>query len=366
MAVGEAVNGCSGYGTAADPYVPENFLGFRNAVGVAGAYVCMMNDIDVSKDAVYKTGITYAVTVNAAYIYGTAMTFSNTKTYNIGDVCTFNDGEHGLCTYTCLADGTVGVDVTDTTYWDRGGDPTKKLTGLMVTAAKFLDMSSSSATVYVENIFFESCVFDCTSLSTNSAGFIYHGANIVTFYDCKFSIFFNQHQSWSAYFISNGGQTTTSGFSRCSIYVRYTYTSFPSTNTESKFSSAYTTFTNCTTNIIGMSFVVYSPQTSSFGKHVRSSIVMSEIGVRRVNSSSVFPIPYATNCFISISFKSVNDSALKMTKTTLSGVNVFDKEAAQAIPGCTVTITSDGNLIQGTTAQCKDKDWLISKGFFTS
>ena len=45
----------------------------------------------------------------------------------------------------------------------------------------------------------------------------------------------------------------------------------------------------------------------------------------------------------------------------MSGVNIIDKDVAGSIP-----ISTNANTIKGTTAQCKDKDWLISQGFFAS
>ena len=144
----------SGTGTATDPYIPTTFADFKTCVGQNGVYVCLMQDIDVSKDSVYKTGITQRLDISCRYVYGTAMTYSDTTDYVVGDKCTYNDGEHGLCTYECIQ-ACTGIDVTNTEYWTRGGNPTKKITGLIITADDCFSCSQYTNNINMSNLFFE-------------------------------------------------------------------------------------------------------------------------------------------------------------------------------------------------------------------
>ena len=48
---------------------------------------------------------------------------------------------------------------------------------------------------------------------------------------------------------------------------------------------------------------------------------------------------------------------------TFSGTNIIDSDV---VGNMTLNVSSLQNLVAGTTEQCKDKDWLTSKGFFTS
>lgn len=354
MAVGDVISGATGTGTAADPYKPTTFLAWRTAVGTNNAYVCMEQDIDVSKDSVYKTGLTEGLAIMCSALYGTAQTYDNTVTYNTGDKCTLNDGEHGLCTYTCRSDGVTGVDVSDTTYWTRGGDPTKKLTGLIITSQWFMRILNTPQ-IWC-NVFFESCVFDCSG-----TGFIYGDSSTtrLTINDCKFSLFYNHHTTaWN--FVAGNIYPK---FNRCSIYIRYSHGGLNSINSNKFASNSSTEFNNCTVNLIGFGCVGDNGMNPCLGKPTNSSFIINLDFRADASGNGMFTIS-ATSCFFAISFGEIVGSYASQTTIKpyqMYGVNIIDKDVAGNIP-----ISSNANTVQGTTAQCKDKDWLISQGFFAS
>lgn len=361
MAVGEVISGATGTGTLADPYKPTTFLAWKTAVGTSNAYVCMEQDIDVSKDSVYKTGLTESITINCTSLYGTAETYDNTRTYNRDDKCTLNDGEHGLCTYTCQSDGVTGVDVSDTTYWTRGGDPTKKLTGLIITSGSFLAMNSNNQ--FIENIFFESCVFD-KNTSAYYQGFIQKGGNSCTFNDCKFSLFYNQHAAgWN--WLTGSGNTH---LNRCSVYIRYshgTLSNIPSG--ANKFISGNASkLNNCTVSLIGAGCSGDNGYNSCLGNVTNCSFYIQLDMNLNSSGAYAFTLGYTTNCFYAIQFNETigqyaSNAAITPMSSAMYGTNIIDKDIAGSVP-----IGTSANLIKGTTAQCKDKDWLISQGFFAS
>ena len=372
MAVGEAIPGASGTGTALDPYIPTNFASFISAVGTAQAYVCLLQDIDVSHDAVYKTGITSPVAINCTYLYGTAKTFDMSVTYNKDDVCTFNDGENGLRTYTCQADGVVGIDVSDTTYWTPGGDPTKKITGLIVTSTYFIRAPGSgmSGTINVSNIFFESCVFYKTSVQTSLFG-VSNSSHNPTFSDCIFSFLYIQHLYTPA-ITDMSSSNFDMYFNRCSFYIKYSHDPIEGlygSNSSANLLSSKTHATNCTFDLDNFcTYLSTSTTTYSIGGSNVSMcsfrITASLIKASSNSSSGTFRINGTTSCFYAVSIIGVSDTSIPwyIAFSGLSGVNIVDSE----VVGNLATVNSATNLITGTTAQCKDKDWLISQGFLTS
>lgn len=372
MAVGDAIPGASGTGTALDPYIPTNIASFISAVGTAGAYVCLLQDIDVSHDAVYKTGITSHVAINCTYLYGTAKTFDMSVTYNRNDVCTFNDGENGLHTYTCQADGVVGIDVSDTTYWTPGGDPTKKITGLIVTSQYFIKAPGSgmTGTINVSNIFFESCVFYKTSSSTSLFGESNTGHN-PTFSDCIFSFLYIQHL-YSPAITDMSSSNSDMYFNRCSFYIKYCHDPIDGlygTGSAglSNLLSSKTHATNCTFDLENFCTYLSSSTTTYNISGANMSmcsfrITTSVIKAASASTSGIFRINGTTSCFYAISIIGGSDPIpWYISFSNLSGVNIVDSEVAGL-----ATVNSATNLTTGTTAQCKDKDWLISQGFLTS
>lgn len=73
---------------------------------------------------------------------------------------------------------------------------------------------------------------------------------------------------------------------------------------------------------------------------------------------------YGTNSFYAITVRNVYGTYYSsvVLDGTFSGTNIIDKD----VLGNITLNSSVQNLVSGTTEQCKDKDWLTSKGFFTS
>ena len=351
----------SGDGTAAHPYVPTTFADFKTCVAQAGVYVCLMQDIDVSKDSVYKTGITGRLLIQCRYVYGTAMTYSDTTAYEQYDKCTYNDGEHGLCTYTCIQ-ACTGIDVTNTEYWTRGGNPTKKITGLVITANQCFAFIQSNNNINISNLFFESCAWDKTD--NNDLFTAYNtGTNKVTINDCAFSMFYNQH-NYSPTICTNGEII----FNRCSLYMKYpgNYITYGHGYTNALIRSS---FNNCTIDIedVGLCCDSAGGQNLTYGNG-SYPIVNSSIRVKAyvtTNGGSNKYIGFATTgSFSAITILGVSgDTECLLVPITyyMNGTNIIDKDVVGQ-----ATLGTTANLIQGTTAQCKDKDWLTSQGFFTS
>lgn len=347
----------SGTGTATDPYIPTTFADFKTCVGQTGVYVCLMQDIDVSKDSIYKTGITEPLTISCRYVYGTAMTYSSTTAYAQDDKCTYNDGEHGLCTYTCIQPCT-GIDVTNTEYWTRGGNPTKKITGLVITAVLCFRFNQSSNDIDMSNLFFESCVWDKTQnneMFSNTAG------RDVTINDCAFSMFYNQHDYNALICTSSAFK-----FNRCSLYVRYPGNFISAGVTYSNRINTDSYFNNCTLDIENVGICGdngYTPFTGGEGRFVNSSLRVT--AYITLSSNSRYFTHTSTGSFAAITILGVRGDGLSCLiypyGAYMHGTNIIDKDVVgQATLGTSV------NLIQGTTEQCKDKDWLTSQGFFTS
>lgn len=343
----------SGTGTAADPYIPTTFADFLTCIGQTGVYVCLMQDIDVSKDSIYKTGITEPLTISCRYVYGTAMTYSSTTAYAQDDKCTYNDGEHGLCTYTCIQPCT-GIDVTNTEYWTRGGNPTKKITGLVITAVLCFRFNQSSNDIDMSNLFFESCVWDKTQnneMFSNTAG------RDVTINDCAFSMFYNQH-SYNPVICMQG----VFKFNRCSMYIKYPGNFVTYGQSYSNVLTRSGSFNNCTIDIedVGLTCDSVGGQNQTYNSIVNSSIrITAYITTNGGNKYIGFT---TTGSFSAITVLGVSgDTGCILTPLYMNGTNIIDKDVIGQS-----TLGTHANLIQGTTEQCKDKDWLISKGFFTS
>jgi hypothetical protein len=345
----------SGTGTASDPYIPTTFADFKTCVGRNGAYVCLTQDIDVSKDSVYKTGITSSLNITCRYVYGTAMTYSSTTSYAVGNKCTYNDGEHGLCTYECIQ-ACTGIDVTNTEYWTRGGNPTKKITGLIITANYCFSCNQYNNEITIANLFFESCVWDKT-YDTSS---MFHAnesysSRTIRLNDCSFSMFYNQH-SYEAHITDQ----CTFIFNRCSLYINFSHSvsgNFYAYGTV----GSNTSFNNCT---IDMSDFC-APTTSSYylmrGLTNSSVHIVCDVGYSNNGNQIQF---VGTNSFFAITVRNVYGTYYSSVALdgVFSGTNIIDKD----VLGNITLNSSIQNLIAGTTEQCKDKDWLTSKGFFTS
>lgn len=349
----------SGTGVASDPYIPTTFADFKTCVSQAGVYVCLMQDIDVSKDSIYKTGITERLLIQCRYVYGTAMTYSDTTAYGINAKCTFNDGEHGLCTYTCIQPCT-GIDVTNTEYWTRGGNPTKKITGLIITAGQCFAFIQSNNNINISNLFFESCAWDKTD--NNDLFTAYNtGRYNVTINDCAFSMFYNQH-NYSPAICTN----TETIFNRCSMYMKYpgNYITYGYGYTNVLIRSS---FNNCTIDIedVGLCCDSAGGQNTTLGGS--TPIVNSSIRVKAyvtTNSNSKYIGFATTGSFSAITILGVSgdtECLLVPLSYYMIGTNIIDKDVVGQ-----ATLRTHANLIQGTTEQCKDKDWLTSQGFFTS
>ena len=360
MAVGESIVGISGTGTVSDPYKPTTFGEFLSCIDVSSAYVCLENDIDVSNDSVYKTGISNYLDIKSTCIFGTAMTYNPATTYNQYDKCTWNDGDHGLCTYTCNVNGTVGIDVSDTTHWTRGGNPTKKITGLMVTHTSFMYMNSACE---IDNIFFESCVFD------KSGGYnacIYSSANAV-FNDCSMSFFYNQH-SMMPFTIAALSTSVSITLNRCSAYFRYNSVDL-SSGTEYSwiFSGASTYFNNCTVDIENINLMTTTnPQDNPFIKNLNGCSLRCVCNLYAYGDPGTYynDLGFSgTNSFFSITVDNAEPNIIfDLYPVNMVGTSVIDKD----VIGSQASLQANANVVQGTTAQCKDKNWLISHGFFAS
>lgn len=346
----------SGSGTISDPYIPVTFGDFLSVCGQENKYVCLQNDIDVSKDNVYKTGLTSPLNIRAT-IYGTAMTYNSGTTYNQYDKCTWNDGEHGLCTYTCNVNGTVGIDVSDTTHWTRGGNPIKKITGLIITAQNFIKYRDN---ISLSNVFFESCAFFAVAGSTYGLIGSDYSNFTFTFNDCSFSFFYNQIVGDNPVRITQFGTY----FNRCSLYFRFNGPDLSNVSTsEYRMIFSYLTYmNNCTIDLENISILgVQSSSTTQFGFMNSCSFRMSANLYSGTTGRGVIGFN-GNNCFFAFTaLKTKTSYTYTFAPNNPVGVNIIDYEVVG-----NATITPNSNLIQGTTAQCKDKDWLISKGFFTS
>ena len=348
----------SGDGTAAHPYIPTTFADFKTCVAQAGVYVCLMQDIDVSKDSIYKTGITEPLTILCQYIYGTAMTYSDTTAYAKYDKCTFNDGEHGLCTYECIQ-ACTGIDVTNTEYWTRGGNPTKKITGLVITADDCFAFNQSSNNINISNLFFESCAWDKTRYGNIMFTAYNTGRYHVTINDCAFSMFYNQH-SYNPTICVNSEII----FNRCSLYIKYPGNFIAETNYGNTLIRS--SFNNCTIDIEDVGLTCdYSGSNLAYG-NTSSPIVNSSIRVTAYvttnNGSNKYIGFSTTGSFSAITILGVSDDTGCILKPLyMAGTNIIDKDVVGQ-----ATLETSENLTQGTTAQCKDKNWLTSQGFFTS
>lgn len=346
----------SGTGTTADPYIPTTFADFKTCVGRLNAFVCLTQDIDVSKDSVYKTGTTDSLEIRCRYVYGTAMTYSSATSYTVGSRCTYNDGEHGLCTYTCIQ-ACTGVDVSNTEYWTRGGNPTKKITGLIITNSYCFNCNQYNNEITMANLFFESWVWDKTydtsaMFSANTS----YSDRTIRLNDCSFSMFYNQH-SYEAHITD----TCTFIFNRCSLYIKFSHSvseNFYAYNTI----GSKTSFNNCT---IDMSDLC-APTTNSY--YLMQGLTNSSVHIvcDVAYSSNGNPIQFkGTNSFFAVTVRNVYGTYYSnvVLNGTFSGTNIIDSDV---VGNMTLNASSIQNLTAGTTEQCKDKDWLISKGFFTS
>lgn len=368
MAVGDQIAGIVGTGTISDPYKPTTFGEFLSCVVISNAYVCLENDIDVSKDNIYKTGIDYSIYMGdgsgTTYIYGTAMTYNSSTTYNKDDKCTWNDGEHGLCTYTCKVDGTVGIDVSDSTHWTRGGSPIKKITGLISRGPDGVFNYKIPDTTF-SNIFFESLVF----FGSNNALFrCQYNNRTLTLNDCILSCFYKQSQNYAPQIIA--GRAI---LNRCSLYIKFSGPDLSSlqSNTFKLYynSSGLPTLNNCTCDYENVSLMGCNgiPSDNAFG-------IMHNCSIRCVCNIYTFSSyirlvigdadSYGNFFALTANYVEDADSGVFCYGT---GVNIADSEAIGEFsyisnnPGYGYAST-----VFGTTAQCKDKDWLISQGFFAS
>lgn len=346
----------SGTGTAADPYIPTTFADFRTCVGRTGAYVCLTQDIDVSKDSVYKTGITESLKILCRYVYGTAMTYSSATSYTVGSRCTYNDSEHGLCTYECIQ-ACTGVDVTNTEYWTRGGNPTKKITGLIITADYCFDCNPYNNEITMANLFFESCVWDKTSNETPlfSGNTSYTGRTIRS-NDCSFSMFYNQH-SYQARITDH----CTFIFNRCSMYIKFTHSISGNSDAYDAVGTR-ASFNNCTIDMSDLC-VTTSNNSYSFMYGLTNSSVHVVCDVAYSSNGNWITF-FGTNSFYAVTVRNIYGNIYSNVafNGTFSGTNIIDKD----VIGNMTIYSGVQNLISGTTEQCKDKDWLTSKGFFTS
>ena len=346
----------SGTGTASDPYIPTTFADFRTCVGRLNAYVCLTQDIDVSKDSVYKTGITESLEIRCRYVYGTAMTYSSTTSYAVGNKCTYNDGEHGLCTYECIQ-ACTGVDVTNTEYWTRGGNPTKKITGLIITAQYCFNCNPYNNEISMANLFFESWVWDKTYDTTEMfTGNTSYSSTNITFNDCSFSMFYNQH-SYEACITDS----CTFIFNRCSMYIKFSHSISGNQSSTYGVIGSRTSFNNCTIDMSDLC-VTTSNSTEFIRGLINSSVhVVCDVAYFSNGNKIIFA---GTNSFFAVTVRNVygNYYSNVVFNGDFTGTNIIDKDVIG-----NMTLTSGiQNLISGTTEQCKDKDWLTSKGFFTS
>ena len=345
----------SGTGTAADPYIPTTFADFRTCVGRLNAYVCLTQDIDVSKDSVYKTGITSSLEIRCRYVYGTAMTYSSATSYTVGSRCTYNDGEHGLCTYECIQ-ACTGVDVSNSAYWTRGGNPTKKITGLIITADYCFNCNPYNNEISMANLFFESWVWDKTYNATQLfSGNTSYSERAIRFNDCSFSMFYNQH-SYQACITDS----CTFIFNRCSMYIKFSH-SISGNSSQYQTVGGKTSFNNCTIDMSDL--CVTTSNSNEFIRGLTNSSVHVVCDVAYSSNGNQIQI-YGTNSFYAITVRNVYGTYYSnvVLDGTFSGTNIIDKD----VLGNMTIYSSVQNLISGTTEQCKDKDWLTSKGFFTS
>ena len=211
----------------------------------------------------------------------------------------------------------------------------------------------------MSNIFFESCVF----FGTGAHSFIEASStnHIITFNDCIFSIFYKQGVGTYSPRITH----YETNFNRCSLYFRFNGPDLSnvSYNDYWRILSTSTYMTNCTTDIENISILAVSPGDSSpqFGNMTSCSlrVVCNVYSGTTTRSCVTFN---GSNCFFALTAMNIESGQTYTFKpNSLSGVNIIDYTVAGG-----ATITSHANLVQGTTSQCKDKDWLISQGFFAS
>ena len=66
----------TGTGVQSDPYIPTTLTEFINAVGTAGAYVALTQDINAADDPEYSGELTSEIAINAANVEGAGHTVS--------------------------------------------------------------------------------------------------------------------------------------------------------------------------------------------------------------------------------------------------------------------------------------------------
>lgn len=284
------------------------------------------------------------------------MTYSSTTAYAVGNKCTYNDGEHGLCTYECIQ-ACTGIDVTNTEYWTRGGNPIKKITGLMITAPYCFNCNPYNNEIAMANLFFESCVFDKTyDESEMFSGNTSYSSTNIRFNDCSFSMFYNQH-AYSAYITDS----CTFIFNRCSIYIKFSH-SISGNSSPYNAVGSRTSFNNCTIDMSDLCLVTGVSYWFMQGLTNSSLHLVCDVAYSSNGNQIKF---YSTNSFYAVTVRNVYGTYYSNVAFdgTFSGTNIIDSDV---IGNMTLNVSSIQNLIAGTTEQCKDKDWLTSKGFFTS
>ena len=284
------------------------------------------------------------------------MTYSSSTSYAVGNKCTYNDGEHGLCTYECIQ-ACTGIDVSNSAYWTRGGNPTKKITGLIITNSYCFRCNPYNNEITMANLFFESWVWNKTYDNTELfSGNTSYSERAIRFNDCSFSMFYNQHSYQAC--ITDG---CTFIFNRCSMYIKFSH-SISGNSSEYHAVGSKTSFNNCTIDMSDLCAVTSNSYELMRGLVNSSVRIVCDVAYSSHGNTILF---VGTNSFYAVTVRNVYGTYYSnvVLDGTFSGTNIIDKDV---VGNMTLNASSIQNLTAGTTEQCKDKDWLISKGFFTS
>ena len=148
------------------------------------------------------------------------------------------------------------------------------------------------------------------------------------------------------------------------MYIKFTHSISGNQSSEhGDLVGGNTSFNNCTIDIDGLcTTTTYSYNYVARGFTNSSLHLVCDVAYYTGGNKLQFS---GTNSFYAITVRNVYGNAYSnvVFNGTFSGTNIIDSDV---VGNMTLNASSIQNLTAGTTEQCKDKDWLISKGFFTS
>lgn len=345
----------SGSGTTDDPYLVYTIAGLLYCIDQLDSIVLVVNDLDAKHDPTYREGIPQ-LNVKCSVLCGRAFPYDASYQYQIGDKCTFNDPDYGNRVYICKA-ACTGVSPTNTDYFTDSGSAYVRLIGFKVTGTTFITVRDTT-TCTVTNIFIESGIHYKTSYThptfgswkTQSDPSVYTD---VYYNDCKFSmcIMFNGYAC-------TVDMDENIHKNRCSEYYKFVG------NSISTLSGALIEVFGCSRYSCTIEFSnCYFKINSSGYPTIKNASYCSFVGDTFVQGSTSNPeyINYqsCSNCFFSITVTGRHTTYDPTHRfLNFSGISIYNSSTEHGGP-----VQYNNYVIAATESQCKDKDWLISKGF---